>query len=63
MALIEITLLAYVAICGFSVAMTWLERRRTGQDNPAFALLGLLACLLWPLTVLAILLTANRRLT
>lgn len=59
LALLALTL--YACITVFSVYMTWQERRRTGSDGVTYTIGGYLLCLIWPVTILAILLTPRLR--
>mgnify|MGYP005846401193 CR=1 FL=1 len=59
LALLALTVYALIAV--FSFYMTFQERRRTGSDSAVYTLAGYLLCLIWPLTVLAILLSPRLR--
>lgn len=59
-----LTLLAlafYMIIAVFSFYMTFQERRRTGSDGVAYTIGGYLLCLIWPVTILAILISPRLR--
>ncbi|MBY6006248.1 hypothetical protein KUV62_20155 [Salipiger bermudensis] len=54
---------AYLVIAVFAISMTCREQRRLRQTTPLKALLGCVACTLWPLLVTAMLLliSADRK--
>lgn len=51
----------YSCIALFSVYMTHQERRRTGSASLVHTLGGYLLCLIWPATILAILISPRLR--
>ena len=59
LALLALTLYAFIAV--FSFYMTFQERRRTGSDGVAYTIGGYALCLIWPVTIIAILLSPRLR--
>lgn len=57
--LLALTIYTFIAV--FSFYMTFQERRRTGSDGVAYTLGGYMLCLIWPLTILAVLLSPRLR--
>ena len=57
--LLALTIYTFIAV--FSVYMTFQERRRTGSDGVTYTIGGYLLCLIWPLTILAVLLSPRLR--
>ncbi len=51
-------LVLYTLIAGFALFMTYDERKRTGKVGIFFTVLSVIACLLWPLTVVIVAVTA-----
>lgn len=47
--------IAYLGIALFAAGMTYDEQCQKGQLSPLFKALGFLACALWPVTLLAVL--------
>ncbi|WP_103336497.1 hypothetical protein [Pseudotabrizicola formosa] len=56
-----LALALYTVIAVFSVYMTFQERRRAGSAGVVYTLGGYVLCLIWPLTVLAILISPRLR--
>jgi hypothetical protein len=50
----------YVIIAVFAVAMTYDEQQRTGGRSLVMRILGFLACLFWPFTLAAIIISLRR---
>ncbi len=48
----------YTLIAGFALFMTYDERKRTGRVSAFYTVLSVLACLVWPLTVVVVAVTA-----
>lgn len=59
LALLALTI--YMLIAVFSFYMTFQERRRSGPAGVVYTLGGYVLCLIWPVTVLAILLSPRLR--
>ncbi|TGD61202.1 hypothetical protein EYC08_19195 [Tabrizicola sp. WMC-M-20] len=59
LALLALALYSCVAL--FAVYMTWQERRRTGPACVVYRLGGYILCLMWPLTIAAILISSRLR--
>lgn len=60
----EIAILAsvlYAIIAGLAIMMTLREQRKTGGRPLAQMIVGVLACLVWPVTALVVLATIHRR--
>ena len=51
--------LLYTLIAGFALVMTFAERARTGQKNPFYTALSVLACAAWPVTLMIVAITAQ----
>lgn len=50
-------LAGYIVVAVLSLALTQQERRLYPDQPQAFAILGIVACLLWPIPVVAALIT------
>ena len=61
MELTHILLLLYAPVVVWAIWMTYRERRSKGLRNPFHAAAGLLACTIWPLILLALILTSVLR--
>lgn len=49
-----VVLTLYMLIAGFALLMTYDERCKTDNQNPVFKALSVVACVLWPLTVVTV---------
>lgn len=59
---LEVFVVLYLIVAGFAVLMTYLEQVRTRNRDVLFNMLGFLACLLWPLTLVAVTIAAQAQL-
>lgn len=48
----------YTLIAGFALFMTYEERSRSGKTSPFYTALSVLACAVWPVTVVVVAITA-----
>lgn len=48
----------YMLIAGFALFMTYTERSRTGSVSSFYTALSVVACLVWPVTVMVVALVA-----
>lgn len=44
----------YTLIAGFALFMTYDERRKTDNNSPLWTALSVVACVFWPVTVVAV---------
>ena len=63
MGLQEIVMAIYCVIAVWAMVMTVAEQRAKGQTNLAYNLAGILACAVWPVTVVFLLLPEWRTIT
>lgn len=59
---LEIFIVLYLLIAGFAALMTYYEQVRTQNRDRLFNALGFLACLLWPVTLVAVTVAAQTQL-
>jgi hypothetical protein len=60
MGLPDLLLAAYLLVASWAMLMTWGEQRAKGQTDVLYNAAGLMACTLWPLVLLAAVLTPRR---
>ncbi|MFN4157363.1 MAG: hypothetical protein ACK4GO_03020 [Gemmobacter sp.] len=56
-----VAIFAYAIVAGFAILMTLQEQRQTGGRPMAQMAGGFLACMVWPLTAVVVLVTVHRR--
>ncbi|MFN7224059.1 MAG: hypothetical protein ACK4MS_08570 [Paracoccaceae bacterium] len=61
MTLLGIAIALYMVIAAFSIYMTYQERRQTGEAGLFLTVCSYTLCILWPLTVVAALLSPASR--
>ena len=49
----------YLVVAGLAATMTYDEQQRSSETSLAFAALGYVACALWPLTFLMVVIAAQ----
>ena len=61
MSLTTVAILGYVVTYAVAIVMTLREQRQTGGRPAALMAAGCMACLVWPLTVVVMLVTIRQR--
>jgi heme/copper-type cytochrome/quinol oxidase subunit 2 len=59
--LIAVFLTVYLLVAGFALYMTYDEHRKAHNTNPLCHAVSILACLFWPITVLAVAVAMQRK--
>ncbi|PHR52961.1 MAG: hypothetical protein COA47_17355 [Robiginitomaculum sp.] len=56
-----ILILVYAVIAGFALFMTFSEKAKSGSRGLRWAPISLFACLIWPITIVAVIVAARRQ--
>lgn len=59
---LEVFIVLYLLVATFAVMMTYYEQVRTQNHDPLYNALGFVACLLWPVTLVAVTVAAQAQL-
>lgn len=59
---LEVFIALYLLVATFAAMMTYYEQVRTQNRDPLFSALGFVACLLWPVTLVAVTVAAQTQL-